>query len=440
MKIIIKYLVIFWLSFISLILIMGVTRHVFLNGSKITGIPREIILFLSTFVSNIDNYYAIDNPMIIKSSLNLNNGFNRSDRYKDSKDYLLISYWDNTLGQSIAKLIRICDGKVLYKWIPDLKSISEQWNSSNINESRLILSKKRTRLIHPFITNDGSLIFGAGYLFKLDLNSRLIWSSPIPCHHSIEPDIDGNIWICSYNSSKSNSDKYQILDDDIKKISVIDGKILFEKSIFDILMENGYNRGIFFINPQLTTGLSYLDYIHLNDVQPVNEDSRYWKKGDLFLSLRNQNLVLQYRPSTNKIIWSQNGPWLKQHDVDVLDSARIGVFGNNVIDAKFINENDRLVDGHNKQYIIDFSKHECSTPYDTFFKSAEIGTFTGGRSRIMPNNEIFVEEENKGRILYGNHDEEIWSYIEKIDEDKISMINWSRYITGVEFNNFTFIK
>jgi hypothetical protein len=149
--------------------------------------------------------------------------------------------------------------------------------------------------------------------------------------------------------------------------------------------------------------------------------------------------VLLYRPSTNKIIWSQNGPWLRQHDVDVIDSTRIGIFGNNVIDAKFSNLRDGLIDGHNNQYIYDFSKNECSTPYDAFFKSANIGTYTNGLSRILSNGDIFVEETMNGRILYGTHSKEIWSYVERIDNNRISIFNWSRYITDEEFKKFTFI-
>ena len=49
------------------------------------------------------------------------------------------------------------------------------------------------------------------------------------------------------------------------------------------------------------------DPIHLNDIQPVDFDGEYWKKGDVFLSLRHQSMVLLYRPSTNKIIWKGTG-------------------------------------------------------------------------------------------------------------------------------------
>ena len=418
---------------------MGATRHVYINGTRIKGTPKEVILFLSTLFSNIENYSIISKPIVIRSTFPLNDGFNPNDKYRNSKDYLLISSWDNSISQSVVKLVRISDGKMLHKWTPDINLLNKQFNSTKFAGGKNSLTKNSTGLIHPFLMDDGSLIFYAGCIFKVDKNSHFVWSNTTPGHPTIERDADGNLWTCGYNSATNNSKKYLILDETIKKLSATDGKVLFEKSVFEILMENGYRRGYFFIYSQVTVGSKYLDYNHLNDVEPVLKDSRYWKKGDLFLSLRNQNLVLLYRPSTNKIIWSQNGPWLRQHDVVVIDSSRIGIFGNNVIEDQFADEKYRLIDGNNRQYIYDFSKNECTTPYDAFFKSANIGTYTGGRSRILPNGNIFVEEENQGRILFGNYKEEIWSYIERIDKNRISLFCWSRYITEEEFKKFTFV-
>ena len=52
------------------------------------------------------------------------------------------------------------------------------------------------------------------------------------------------------------------------------------------------------------------DPIHLNDIQPVNFNGDYWEKGDVFLSLRNQSMIVLYRPSTNQIVWKTQGPFI----------------------------------------------------------------------------------------------------------------------------------
>ena len=151
-------------------------------------------------------------------------------------------------------------------------------------------------------------------------------------------------------------------------------------------------------------------------------------------------MIVQYRPSTNKIIWSKKGPWLKQHDVDIIDSNRISIFGNNVIDAQFDKKEKKLVDGYNNLYVINFETNSCTTPYTDFFKSSKIATYTEGLSTILDDGNVFIEETNNGRILFGNKNKEIWSYIERIDETKLSIFNWSRYITEKEFKNLTFLK
>jgi Arylsulfotransferase (ASST) len=437
-----KNLIIFWAFFFLLILAMAAARHVYTNGPQIKGTPKKVILFLSSIVSNTLNFSRNFNPSVIKNNFHLKNGFNYSANFLSSKDYLLLSVWDDILGQSIVKLVRINDGKELYRWVPDIDELIRLFESINIYGTDKPLSKYDLQLRHPFLNKDGSLIITIGErgIVRINNQSKLSWTNTTPSHHSIEADADGDYWICSYNSVNTNSEKYQIRDDAIQKISAADGKIVYEKSVFEILMENGYGRGNFFKNPVLSTNDNYLDYMHLNDVQPVLTDSKYWKKGDLFLSLRRQNLILLYRPLTNKMIWSQTGPWVHQHNVDVLDSTHIGVFGNNAVDAKFPNENGRLLDGHNTEYVIDFSKNECSKPYDPFFKSAKIGTYTEGRSRILSNGDIFVEETNHGRIIYGSQNEEIWSYVEQIDDTKLGLFNWSRYITEEEFNKFTFLN
>ena len=178
----------------------------------------------------------------------------------------------------------------------------------------------------------------------------------------------------------------------------------------------------------------------MNEVQPVETDSKYWKKGDVFVSLRHPSLVFLYRPSTNKIIWSQQGPWMKQHDVVILNDHQIAIFGNNVIDAKYKDVKKRLIDGNNIQYIYDFSTNKTTTAFTEFFKKSKIGTFTEGRSQILKDGNILVEESNHGRLLFGNEKNEIWTFVDRVDKNHLSSLNWCRYITEDEFKKFTFIK
>ena len=201
-------------------------------------------------------------------------------------------------------------------------------------------------------------------------------------HHSIEIDIDGNFWVPSHmypqavdikKVGKQIKEDGGYLDDAIVKLSS-DGRILFEKSVSEIFIENNLEYLLF------SNGDAKFDKdpIHLNDIQPVNYDGDYWKKGDVFLSLRHQSMVLLYRPSSNKIIWKGTGPLFHQHDVDILDQNRISIFNNN---SKYFFNGD-VVDGHNEVNIYNFKTKEFTSYLKESLIKNEVRTITGGRSEI----------------------------------------------------------
>ena len=130
---------------------------------------------------------------------------------------------------------------------------------------------------------------------------------------TIETDSEGNIWAPSHMYPQSLP-KEKVgrnivseggyFDDAIVKLSP-EGEVLFQKSVSQIFIDNGLEYLLFSVGDLTFTK----NPIHLNDIQPVDTDSQYWKKGDVFLSLRHQSMVLLYRPASNEIIWKGVGPF-----------------------------------------------------------------------------------------------------------------------------------
>jgi len=174
------------------------------------------------------------------------------------------------------------------------------------------------------------------------------------------------------------------------------------------------------------TGNNFLtDPIHLNDIQPVLTDGPNWKQGDLFLSLRHQSMVILYRPSTNKIIWKGVGETAAQHDVDILDDHRISLFNNN---ARAFFDGDK-VDGNNEVIIYDFKTDLYSKYFDESLKQYDVRTITEGRSHILDNGDLFIEEQNYGRLLYFNKDTSVqWQYVNRADDENVYYVSWSRIL------------
>ena len=184
----------------------------------------------------------------------------------------------------------------------------------------------RRYLFHgSFATEDGGLIFQSySPLVKIDACSRLVWINDEDLfHHSIERDDSGMFWVPTDQEPVTIKGVPKKFHDNSIAMVTPDGKLLMNRSVSQILIDNGLAHLLFWGDG------SFPDPIHLNDIEPVRKDGPYWRKGDLFLSLRNPSTVMLYRPSTNKVIWHKTGPWSKQHDVDILDDHRISIFNNN---------------------------------------------------------------------------------------------------------------
>jgi hypothetical protein len=368
-------------------------------------------------------------------------GFNGTPNVE--KSYLLLSTYDGDLKEGIVELVDLKDFEVLHTWNPDLDAFNEQ--VQQIDDFKYISrdhNEKRELLRHPKLTQDGGLLFPSMPLRKIDACSDLIFQNTRDhFHHSIETDIDGNIWIPTELYPKSlpfykvGGDLIQEggwNDTAIVKLSS-DGRILYEKSVAQIFIDNGLEYLLF------ATGDGHfdLDPVHVNDIQPVNYDGEFWKKGDVFVSIRSQSMIILYRPLTNKIIWQGTGPFFQQHDVDILDHHRISIFNNNSKDL--INGN--IVDGHNEVLIYDFKLDEYSSYLKDSLIENDVRTWTQGRSQILPNGDLFIEETNYGRTLYFNVDGSLnWTHVNRAEDGDVYRVGWSRILYSQEdiqiVNNF----
>lgn len=342
---------------------------------------------------------------------------NQVDQYQTKKmsGYLLISTISPKNQLAEIQLLDLSQKKISHQWQPDFDDL-ELKNTSKFN----------LRLTHPLLFKNDLIANADGILYRLDKNSKIIWKNDGNFHHSIELDAENAIWVCGTINRAVNgrSIHSNIWDDGIFKLNPINGKTIYKKSIYDILIENNYQNILF------NTGPNTEDLIHVNDIQPAFKSTKYWQKGDLLISMRNRSSVFLYRPSTNKIIWFKTGPWNFQHDCDFLNDSEIGVFGNDVVD---FNGRSYLIHGHNNQYVYNFASGQVSTPFTQMFKQAKIKTLTEGRSRILPDGQLFVEETNFGRILFGDSKGVNGTYVNRLNDQYIGMLGWSRYYTNEEY-------
>ena len=385
---------------------------------------------------------------IIESDLQVEDNFPNLDGFdgtpNSEESYLLLSRYDGDLQEGVLELVDLRNFEILHTWNPDIDAFNSLVNKldkfkyleRDFNNSRFVIR-------HPQLTSDGGLIYKMySPLQKIDACSNLIFQNTHDIfHHSIETDINGNIWVPSeiypqtltiekVGRNIPSEDGFK--DDAIVKLSP-EGEVLFEKSVSQIFIDNGLEYLLFSVGERLFT----FDPIHLNDIQPVNFDGEFWKKGDVFLSLRHQSMVLLYRPSTNEIIWKGTGTFFHQHDVDILDNHRISIFNNN---SKDFVDGD-VADGHNEVIIYDFKTNEYSFYLKDSLIENDVRTITEGRSEILKNRDLFVEETNYGRTLYFNADGSLrWTHVNRAENGNVYRAGWSRILYTEEdiqtVNNF----
>ena len=386
--------------------------------AEIPGIARKALLTRSTDLQVVDRFPALD-------------GFNGTPNSIES--YFLLSRYDGDLKEGIVELVDLRNFKVLHTWNPDIDAFNK--SVPKIDEFKYLdrdANNSRYLLRHPNLLKDGGLVFHyKSPLRKIDSCSNLIFQNKNDVfHHSIEKDNEGNLWVPShiypqslptYKVGTNIIDEKGYFDDGIVKLSA-DGEILFEKSVSQIFIDNGleyllFSVGDFDFNK---------DPIHLNDIQPVDFDGAFWKKGDVFLSLRHQSMVLLYRPSTNQIIWKGTGPFFHQHDVNILNDHSISVFNNN--SKNFVDGN--AVDVNNEMIIYDFKTNKYSSYLKDSLIKNDVRTKTAGRGKILQNGDLLVEESNYSRYLYFNSDGSLrWTYFNRADNGKTYAVKWSRILS-----------
>ncbi|MBW1763579.1 MAG: aryl sulfotransferase [Deltaproteobacteria bacterium] len=352
----------------------------------------------------------------IKNNFNIHGFVNRDITFSDP-GYLLISRFSREHKVVVVELFRLRDFHSLHRWVPPISNIIKQGEQDETTDN-LHLREAGFRVQHPLLLEDGSIVFshGEGYLARIDKDSRLIWVNSHHFHHSIERGIDGNLIVGINYPPKDYPPEHR---NDGYAIVSPEGEIMEIRSITKMLRDNGY--------ADLVEGMNSInskDPIHPNDLQPIFQDFHIYKRGDIALSMRTPSTIAVYRPQDNKIITLKSGPWLLQHDINILPNGRFSIFNNFTVSGKS-NSNSPL----STVMIWDPVSGTIESPYEDILIQLDVFTDTSGRSRILSNGDVFIEETMSARILRVSPDKVRWEYVNSSEDNpKISgLLHWSRY-------------
>ena len=425
--------VILYLSIIGMMGFGAIIKYHYDGGKKFLLLRKSVILF-SEVPMNINNmlkYKTIDlNRLNNKKDLLKHIDKKRFEQFLENKRnaLLVLPRHDYSMGRAVIDIVDLNNFKIIHTYKHDIKEMrNEAFKTSEFSLSKMNNYSERFRYRHPLLFEDGSIIThsDSSIALKIDFCSNLEWINNNKLfHHSQMLDHEGNIWVGNHMTPKSKYvNKYSIknyLDDSIIKMNT-KGKVLFNKSVTEILIENNIFPNNFALAAAMnTTPEKEIDPIHLNDIEPAFTDTKYWKKGDVFLSLRHQSAIIHYRPSTNKVINYITGPFANQHDIDIISDKEISIFNNN----NFYVNND-----YSEVVIYNFETKKFKTLFNDQLQKNNFKTFTEGLSHIFKDGALMVEEQNHGRIiLFNNKGEKEWEFINKDKNGDIGDISWSRII------------
>lgn len=414
------------LAVLFAILFANVAIHTFKGGKRL-GAVGDAVLTLSELpklvrlMRNADNYLRIQHDHHQFEKLGFT--FNYPPDTRPAEDYLLISRYDGDETRSVVELWDLNTQTLKHSWRPPVDEIHRRARLES-NEIDLLRDRNVKRIIlrHPQVLEDASIVYKSRTPFvRVGVCNDLIFQSDTDFfHHSTEMDAEGYFWVPSRiePTQVEYVDKIEFYDDAITRVGP-DGKIVFQRSVSKLLLKHGYSRYVY------GRGEYSDNPIHLNDIQPIDSDGPYWKRGDVLVSLRTHSILMLYRPSTDEILWLKEGPWQHQHDVDVIDDHRISVFDNNAIDSFPI----RRTLGNSRVLIYDFDDNSITSPWDDVLAKMDFRTETEGLHTIRPDGSIMLEEQNSGRLLMLDPQKRMdWQYVNGSSSGDIWRLGWSRLI------------
>ncbi|MGM0649655.1 MAG: arylsulfotransferase family protein, partial [Bacteroidota bacterium] len=407
--------------FLFILSVFGWMSHHISKGNKDFGFLTEPIKFMYTFPDMFAKSVE-EVKTLPKTFVETPQNFEPVNKL-DSDLKVLITYSGNSDSRTIA-LLNLKNDSVHYQWTVD--------NPYEVTD----------RIKNPLMFPEKELVysFAKKPLRRIDSLSNIIWKQDnIRGHHAMELDYKGDIWVCTYNPFHYSTAYYKLngrsvffKDNFITKVDAETGKILFHKSIAEILKENNV------ANYVLKPSGSLLDPLHHNDIEPAMKTTPYYNKDDVFISLRQPSIVLHYRPKTNELIDIIEGPFISQHDVDFLNDTTLIMFNNNYY-TKWSKESKpppkdstELINiGDFYSNIVKYNLVNGKFSYigDSIFRANRIFTSTEGLQVFLDDSTFFVEEQNSGIIWVLTENKVIYKNVLKSQHKGYHHLsNWTRIV------------
>ena len=296
------------------------------------------------------------------------------------------------------------DGMLVHEWRVPEEVYAE------VAKSQRPLHPGHYEIMGSHLYADGSLIFTlTNYgLVKLDRCSSLLWYRPIRAHHDVTVAEDGTIWTLNFRIETDASRVPPRMRVPMERNTVVQlspqGEGVKEFDILDGLLRAGYH-GLVLDGPAGHPRSNVVDPVHANDIEIVDRGfaakHSFADPGDLLLSLRTIDSLVLFDPQAEQAKWVMTGPFLRQHDPDLLPDGSISVFDNRTAKAQHneaVHLTARQLFGFSRIIRIDPATQRIVWEYSGT-EEAPFYTSVQGDHQTLPNGNVLAVETEAGRLF-----------------------------------------
>ena len=313
------------------------------------------------------------------------------------------------VGADRKNFIKVIDrnGTELQSWNPDW--FEHFTDPEGVAASRIPNSQPGAPVHGAVVTADGELVFNFEKLstMRLDACGAAVWKLLNQGHHSIHQDRAGNFWVPVATERDGLHPDFRNIggpheEDFIQRIGA-QGQVLMEKSLFEVMRENGLHGLLYLSTNRNAETLVAGDILHANDIEVFEGDNEgaVVRRGDILVSLRNISTILLLDPVDFRVKAHLTGNFLRQHDPDFIGGDRILIYDNNNLFPT-----RRSNDPGSRILIADLATGET----ETFFEgSGETAFFSSimGKTQLLENGNLMVTASKEARAFEVSPDGEM---------------------------------
>ncbi len=269
----------------------------------------------------------------------------------------------------------------------------------------------------------GDTPWGYG-LVKVDRNSRPIWRYFENAHHDFTFDPAGNIYVLTHRISQAIVPQHEHLtrpriDDFVVRLSP-DGQELGKLWLINAFAQSRFGRRLHFGSWQAHA--SNGDYLHANSVHVLTQPVAGMpgsRAGHLLVSLRELSTLALFDMENDRLVSVMTGPWIRQHDAEVLPSGRILLF-----------DNEGGVGGPGRSRVLEFDPPSLRIEWSYGDHPDEpLDSVTRSSQNRLANGNTLIVESMAGRVLEVTPEGDVvWEFVNPVRggprQNRVPIIFW----------------